>query len=125
MNKLEDLMIAELKKMAIEKSVEDEKVNKWHEETLEKLSFLENYECEFCNKYCNDKSKIHITHGRQMIEIALAGSCGTDKIWRYDLDKPLEVDWRYNSASANDKSELTLEEFVKTLARRGVIKMED
>lgn len=102
MNELEKLMIAESKKMAIEKSVEDKKVEKWH-----------------------DKSKIHITHGRQMIEIALVGDYrDTDKIWRYDLDKPLKVDWRYNSAYANDKSELTLEEFVKALVRRGIIKVE-
>lgn len=124
MNKLEDLMIAELKKMATEKSVEEEKVNKWHDETLEKLSFLENYDCEFDN--CKDKSKIHITHNRQMIEIALLGDYhNSDKIWRYDLDKPLKVDWRYESIAANDKSELTLEEFVKALVRRRIIKMED
>ena len=124
MNELEKLMIAESKKMAIEKSIEDENVNKWYDDTLEKLSFLENYKCEFGNEYCKDKSKIHITNGRQMIEIALAGSCGTDGIWRYDLNKPLEVDWRYNSASINNKSELTLEEFVKALVRRGIVKME-
>lgn len=117
-------MIAELKKMAIEKSVEEEKVNKWHDETLEKLSFLENYDCEFDN--CKDKSKILITHDRQMIEIALVGDYhNSDKIWRYDLDKPLKVDWRYNNIAANDKSELTLEEFVKALVRRRIIKMED
>lgn len=59
-----------------------------------------------------------------MIEIALVGDYrDTDKIWRYDLDKPLKVDWRYNSAYANDKSELTLEEFVKALVRRGIIKV--
>lgn len=62
MNELEKLMIAESKKMAIEKSVEDKKVEKWHDETLEKLSFLENYDCEIDN--CNDKSKIYITHDR-------------------------------------------------------------
>lgn len=60
-----------------------------------------------------------------MIEIALVGDYrDTDKIWRYDLDKPLKVDWRYNSAYTNDKSELTLEEFVKALVRRGIIKVE-
>lgn len=123
MNELEKLMIAESKKMAIEKSVEDKKVEKWHDETLEKLSFLENYDCELDDR--NDKSKIYITHGRQMIEIALVGDYrDTDKIWRYDLDKPLKVDWRYNSAYINDKSELTLEEFVKVLVRRGIIKVE-
>lgn len=37
---------------------------------------------------------------------------------------PLKVDWRYNSAYTNDKSELTLEEFVKALVRRGIIKVE-
>ena len=123
MNELERLMIAESKKMATEKSVEEEKVNKWHDETLEKLSFLENYDCEFDN--CKDKSKIHITHNRQMIEIALVGDYhNSDKIWRYDLDKPLKVDWRYESIAANDKSELTLEEFVKELVRRGIVKVE-
>ena len=122
MNELERLMIAESKKMATEKSVEEEKVNKWHDETLEKLSFLENYDCEFDN--CKDKSKIHITHNRQMIEIALVGDYhNSDKIWRYDLDKPLKVDWRYESIAANDKSELTLEEFVKELVRRGIVKV--
>lgn len=49
MNELEKLMIAESKKMATEKIVEDKKVEKWHDETLEKLSFLENYDCELDN----------------------------------------------------------------------------
>lgn len=35
----------------------------------------------------------------KLYEIALVGDYrDTDKIWRYDLDKPLKVDWRYNSA---------------------------
>lgn len=54
MNELEILMRAEAKKKAIEKDtteklqkVETEKARKWKKETLEKLSFLKDYGCEF------------------------------------------------------------------------------
>lgn len=54
MNELEILMRAEAKKKSVEedainqlKKQEYEKARKWKRETLEKLSFLKNYGCEF------------------------------------------------------------------------------
>lgn len=127
MNELEILMRAEAKKMAIEKSAkeeiqiaEHEKARKWKEDTLEKLNFLKDYGCEFDES--GQGTDIYITIGKQTIQIALAYS-HTDKIWRYHLDKPLHIRWHYNCIS-NDQGDYTLEQFVKALVGRGLVKME-
>ena len=127
MNELEILMKSEAKKKAIEKSAKEEiqraefeKARKWKKETLEKLSFLKNYGCEFEEN--SSSSEIHIVIGKQTIQIALTYS-HTDEIWRYHLDKPFHIRWHYNCIS-NDQGDYTLEEFVKALVGRGIVKVE-
>lgn len=129
MNELEILMRAEAKKKAIEKSAKEEiqnaeyeKAREWKKDTLEKLSFLKGYGCEF-DESGQSTDKIYITSGKQTIQIALACS-HTDDIWRYHLDKPLHVNWHFYSIS-NDQGNYTLEQFVKALVGRGIVKMED
>lgn len=136
MNELEILMRAEAKKKAIEKDtteklqkVETEKARKWKKETLEKLSFLKDYGCEF-DKYRETIDTIYV-HPKEHGTIKIELSWDTDftevvskRITKYDLDKPLIISWKYDMCGG-DESRLSLEEFVKSLVRRGIVKMED
>lgn len=68
MNELEMLMIAESKKNAIDEDVlkraqkeEYEKARKWKKDTLEKLSFLKSYGCEFENDRERKSSDFHVS----------------------------------------------------------------
>lgn len=134
MNELEMLMITESKKKAIDEDVikraqkeEYEKARKWKKETLEKLSFLKNYGCTFEDSH--SRGSIHINpKGHGEIEVGLnwkyedfAGK--HNSIARYYTDKLLKINWNY-SICGGDKSELSLEDFVKALVRRGIVKME-
>lgn len=126
MNDLEILMKAEAKKKAIEDDAkaqiekeEFKKARTWKKETLKKLSFLKDYGCEF-DTYDNSKSAIYITpKGRETIEIRLSSKYESS-ITKYDLDKPLQINWNYDICGGS-KSNLSLEEFVKSLVRRGMI----
>lgn len=126
MNDLEILMKAEAKKKAIEDDAkaqiqkeELKKARTWKRETLEKLSFLKDYGCEF-DTYHNCISAIYITpKGRATIEISLS-STFESSIIKYDLNKPLRINWNYEICGGS-KSNLSLEEFVKSLIRRGMI----
>lgn len=126
MNDLEILMKAEAKKKAIEDDakaqIEKEEFKKariWKKETLEKLSFLKDYGCEF-DFYHNSRSAIYITpKGHATIEIKLS-SVYESSIIKYDLNKPLKINWNYEICGGA-KSNLSLEDFVKSLARRGII----
>jgi hypothetical protein len=127
MNELEILMRAEAKKKAAEESAKEEiqnaefeKARKWKKETLEKLSFLKDYGCGFEGR--SSSSDIYMVIGKQTIQISLASS-HTDEIWRYHLDKPLYVNWHFYSIS-NDQGYYTLEQFVKALVGRGIVKVE-
>ena len=92
--------------------------------TLEKLSFLKNYGCTFEDSH--SRGSIHINskeHGK--IEVGLnwkyedfAGK--HNSIARYYTDKLLKINWNY-SMCGGDKSELSLDDFVKALVRRGII----
>lgn len=131
MNELEILMMAEAKKKAIDEDViknaqreENEKARKWKKDTINKLSFLENYDCTFEDS--GSRSSIHIVpNGHGKIEIALnwkyedfAGK--RNGIIRYYTNKLLKINWKY-SMCGGDKTELSLEDFVKALVRRGII----
>ena len=126
MNDLEILMKADAKKKAIEDDTkaqiqeeEFKKARTWKKETLEKLSFLKDYGCEF-DIYYNSKSAIYITpKGRATIEIRLSSKYESS-ITKYDLNKPLQINWNYEICGGS-KSNLSLEEFVKSLVRRGMI----
>lgn len=127
MNNLEILMKAEAKKKAIEDDAkaqiqkeEFKKARTWKKETLEKLSFLKDYGCEF-NIHHNSKSAaIYFTpKGRSTIEIRLSSKYESS-ITKYDLNKPLQINWNYEICGGS-KSNLSLEEFVKSLVRRGMI----
>lgn len=126
MNDLEILMKAEAKKKAIEDDAkaqiqeeEFKKARTWKKETLEKLSFLKDYGCEF-GIYHNSKSAIYITpKGCATIEIRLSSKYESS-ITKYDLNKPLQINWNYKICGGS-KSNLSLEEFVKSLVRRGMI----
>ena len=68
MNELEMLMIAESKKNAIDEDVikraqkqECEKARKWKKYTLEKLSFLKSYGCDFENDGERRSSDFHVS----------------------------------------------------------------
>lgn len=126
MNDLEILMKAEAKKKAIEDDAkaqiqeeEFKKARTWKKKTLEKLSFLKDYGCEF-DRYHNSKSAIYITpKGRSTIEIRLSSKYESS-ITKYDLNKPLQINWNYEICGGS-KSNLSLKEFVKSLVRRGII----
>ena len=134
MNELEMLMIAESKKIAIDEDVikraqeeECEKARKWKKDTLEKLSFLKSYGCDFDSERFLSSFLIH-TKKRGTIGVALVchyeDFAGKRKsITRYRTDMPLKIDWNY-SMCCGDKSELSLEDFAKELVRRGIIKVE-
>lgn len=135
MNELEILMRAEAKKKAIEKDtteklqkVETEKARKWKKETLEKLSFLKDYGCEF-DKDRTTIGTIYVhpkEHGTIKIELPWDmdfTEVVSKRITKYDLDKPLRISWQYDMCGG-DESSLSLEEFVKGLVRRGIIKMD-
>ena len=134
MNELEMLMMAEAKKKAIDEDVikqtqreEDKKAIKWKKDTLDKLSFLRNYGCTFEDS--RSRSRIHINpKGHGTIEVALNWEYDRSinkrkSITRYHTDMPLKINWNY-SMCGGDKSELSLEDFVKELVRRGIIKVE-
>ena len=134
MNELEILMRAEAKKKAIEKDtteklqkVETEKARKWKKETLEKLSFLKDYGCEF-DKDRKTIGAVYVhpkEHGTIKIELERSTDFFTEVvITKYNLDKPLRISWQYDMCGG-DESRLSLEEFVKSLVRRGIVKMED
>ena len=134
MNELEMLMIAESKKNSIVDDVirraqkeECEKARKWKKDTLEKLSFLKSYGCEFESDRFLSSFLIH-PKKRGTIEVGLvwhyenfAGK--RNSITRYHTDMPLKINWNY-SMCGGDKSELSLEEFAKELVRRGIIKVD-
>ena len=136
MNELEILMRAEAKKKSVEedainqlKKQEYEKARKWKRETLEKLSFLKNYGCEF-DKGRNSYGCIYIsTNGHGTIQVELPHSyepteISTKRITKFHLDRLLRINWNYEICRG-DKSVSSLEEFVKALVRRGIIKVED
>lgn len=134
MNELEMLMMAEAKKKAIDEDVikqtqreEDKKAIKWKKDTLDKLSFLRNYCCTFEDS--RSRSRIHINpKGHGTIEVALkwdyedfAGKYRS--IVRYHTKRLLKIKWDYAMCNG-EMSELSLEDFVKALVRRGIIKVE-
>lgn len=134
MNELEMLMMAEVKKKAIDEDVikqaqreEDKKAIKWKKDTLNKLGFLKNYGCTFVDS--RSRSSIHINpKGHGTIEVALnweyedfAGKYRS--IARYHTKKLLKINWNY-SMCGGIKSDLSIEDFVKELVRRGIIKVE-
>lgn len=136
MNELEILMRAEAKKKSVEedainqlKKQEYEKARKWKRETLEKLSFLKNYGCEF-DKGHNSYGYIYIsTNGHGTIQVELPHSyepteISCKRITKFHLDRLLRINWNYEICGG-DKSVSSLEEFVKALVRRGIIKIED
>ncbi len=134
MNELEKLMIAESKKNAIddelikdEQQCENDKADNWQMETMDKLRFLENYKCRLEEKRSRGAFFIY-TNGHGTIEVALAFEYDRSinkrkSITRYHTDMPLKINWNY-SMCGGDKSELSLEDFVKELVRRGIIKVE-
>lgn len=68
------------------------------------------------------------TNGHGTIEVALSWEYDRSinkrkSITRYHTDMPLKINWNY-SMCGGDKSELSLEDFVKELVRRGIIKVE-
>ena len=136
MNELEILMRAEIKKKSVEedainqlKKQEYEKARKWKRETLEKLSFLKNYGCEF-DKGRNRYGCIYIStngHGTILVELPHSyepTEISCERITKFYLDRLLRINWNYEICGG-DKSNLPLEEFVKALVRRGIIKVED
>lgn len=134
MNELEILMIAEAKKKNIDEDVikqaqreEYEKARKWKEDTLDKLSFLSNYGCTFVDSHSHSSIRIN-PKGHGTIEVGLDWSyedfAGKHRsIARYYTNKLLKINWNY-SMCGGDKSELSLEDFVKALIRRNIIKVE-
>lgn len=134
MNELEKLMIAESKKNAIddelikdEQQSENDKADNWQQETMDKLRFLENYKCRLEEKRSRGAFFIH-TNGHGIIEVALNWEYDRSinkrkSVTRYHTDMPLKINWNY-SMCGGDKSELSLEDFVKELVRRGIIKVE-
>ena len=136
MNELEMLMISESKKNAIDKDVikraqkeEYEKARKWKKDTLEKLSFLKSYGCEFESDRFRSSFLIH-PKKRGTIEVALvwhyenfAGK--RNSIARYHTEEPLVINWNYGISGGESYTRgLSLENFVKELVRRGIIKVE-
>ena len=136
MNELEMLMIAESKKNAIDEDVikraqkeEYEKARKWKKDTLEKLSFLKNYGCEFESDRFRSSFLIH-PKKRGTIEVGLvwhyedfAGK--HNSIARYHTEEPLVVNWNYGICGGECYSrKLSLDDFMKALVRRGIIKVE-
>ena len=136
MNELEMLMIAESKKNAIDEDVikraqkeEYEKARKWKKDTLEKLSFLKSYGCEFESDRFLSSFLIH-PKKRGTIEVGLvwhyenfAGK--RNSIARYHTEEPLVVNWNYGICGGESYTRgLSLENFVKELVRRGIIKVE-
>ena len=109
MNDLEILMKAEAKKKAIEDDAkaqiekeEFKKARTWKKETLEKLSFLKDYGCEF-DFYHNSRSAIYITpKGHATIEIKLS-SVYESSIIKYDLNKPLKINWNYEICGGSSR----------------------
>lgn len=137
MNELEILMRAEAKKKSVEEDAisqlqkqEYEKAKKWKRETLDKLSFLKNYGFEFDKERDSSYGCIYIsTNGHGTIQVKLPRSyesteISCERITKYYLDRPLKIDWNYEICGG-DKSVSSLEEFVKALVRRGIIKVED
>lgn len=136
MNELEKLMIAESKKKAIddelikdEQQCEDDKYDNWEMETMDKLRFLENYNCHFEEKCSRGAFLIHPKkHGT--IEVALVKGyedfAGKRRsVYRYHTEQPLVINWNYGiSGSESYTRGLSLENFVKELVRRGIIKVE-
>ena len=137
MNELEILMRAEAKKKSVEedaisqlKKQEYEKAKKWKRETLDKLSFLKNYGFEFDKGRNSSYGCIYIsTNGHGTIQVELSHSyepteISCERITKYHLDRLLRINWNYEICGG-DKSVSSLEEFVKALVRRGIIKVED
>lgn len=137
MNELEILMRTEAKKKSVEEDAisqlqkqEYEKAKKWKRETLDKLSFLKNYGFEFDKGRNSSYGCIYIsTNGNGTIRVELPHSyepteIGCKNITKYHLDRLLRIDWNYEICGG-DKSVSSLEEFVKALVRRGIIKVED
>ena len=125
-------MKAEAKKMAIDNDTaeklqeeENKKARMWKKDTLEKLSFLKDYGCEF-DKEGAFRGKIYIytkEHGTMEIKLQWSYTKVAGKsIVKYNLKEPLVI--KYNTSSYNEFN-LSLEEFVKGLVRCGIIKMED
>ncbi len=136
MNELEILMRAEAKKKFVEedaisqlKKQEYEKARKWKRETLDKLSFLKNYGFEFNKGRNSTYGCIYIStngHGTILVELPHSyepTKISCERITKFYLDRPLRIDWNYDICGS-DKSNLSLEEFVKALVRRGIIKVE-
>ena len=94
---------------------------------MDKLSFLENYKCRIEGSRSYGALLIY-TNGHGTIEVALDFEYDRSinkrkSITRYHTDKPLKINWNY-SMCGGDKSELSLEDFVKELVRRGIVKVE-
>lgn len=134
MNELEMLMIAESKKNAIDDELikdaqqcENDKADNWQMETMEKLRFLENYKCRLEENRSRGAFLIY-TNGHGVIQVALNFEYDRTinkrkSITRYHTNMPLKINWNY-SMCGGDKSELSLEDFVKALVRREIIKVE-
>ena len=133
MNELERLMIAESKKNAIddefikdEQQCEYDKACNWATETMDKLSFLENYKCRIEGSRSYGALLIY-TNGHGTIEVALDFEYDRSinkrkSITRGQTDEPVKIDWNY-AMWCGDKSELRLEDCVKELVRRGIVKV--
>ena len=106
-----------------------DKARKWKKDTLEKLSFLKSYGCEFESERFRSSFLIH-PKKRGTIEVALvwhyedfAGK--HNSIARYHTEEPLVVNWNYGICGGECYSrKLSLDDFVKALVRRGIIKVE-
>ena len=99
MDELEKLMIAESKKKAIddelikdEQQCGDDKYDNWEMETMDKLRFLENYNCHFEEKRSRGAFLIHPKkHGT--IEVALVKGYEDFAGKRIEHDKNNDVDY--------------------------------
>ena len=137
MNELEKLMIAESKKKAIddklikdEQQCEDDKYDNWEMETMDKLRFLENYNFVTLKKKRSRGAFLIHPKKHGTIEVALVNGyediAGKRRsVYRYHTEQSLVINWNYGISGGESYTRgLSLENFVKELIRRGIIKVE-